>query len=147
MRRPGKLDDVSTGDVTRAILAESTSLSVGAAQFFVAALRSFLRFCSMEGLVATDLSAAAVAVTGRRRSFLPKGINSSDAKALLSSCDRRTAVGRRDYAVIVMLLRLGLRASASSSRRDGWSTCHPRTRRFGVTAVTRDRATARRAHS
>ncbi len=34
------------------ILAESTSLSVGAAQFFVAALRSFLRFCSFEGLVA-----------------------------------------------------------------------------------------------
>jgi site-specific recombinase XerD len=113
----GKLDDVSTGDVTRAILAESTSLSVGAAQFFVAALRSFLRFCSMEGLVATDLSAAALAVTGRRRSFLPKGITSSDAKALLSSCDHRTAVGRRDYAVIVMLLRLGLRASEVAALR------------------------------
>jgi hypothetical protein len=41
----------------------------------VPALRSFLRFCSMEGLVATDLSAAALAVTGGRRSFLPKGIN------------------------------------------------------------------------
>ena len=60
-----QLHDVSTGDVTRAILAESTSLSVGAAQFFVAALRSFLRFCSMEGLVATDLSAGG---TGRDRS-------------------------------------------------------------------------------
>src|SRR5205807_1381431 len=80
-------------------------------QFFVAALRSFLRFCSMEGLVAADLSAAALAVTGRRRSSLPNGISSSDAKALLSSCDRRTAVGRRDYAVLVVLLRLGLRAN------------------------------------
>jgi integrase/recombinase XerD len=113
----GQLHEVSTGDVTRAILAESTSLSVGAAQFFVAALRSFLRFCSMEGLVAPDLSAAALAVTGRRRSFSPKGINSSDAKALLSSCDRRTAVGRRDYAVIVTLLRLGLRASEVAALR------------------------------
>jgi site-specific recombinase XerD len=106
----GQLDEVNTGNVTRSVLAESASLSVGAAQYFVAALRSFLRFCSMEGLVATDLSAAALAVTGRRRSYLPKGISSSDAKALLNSCDRRTAVGRRDYAVIVTLLRLGLRA-------------------------------------
>jgi site-specific recombinase XerD len=107
----GHLHDVCTSDVTRAILAESTSLSVGAAQFFVAALRSFLRFCSMEGLVTTDLSAAALAVTGRRRSSLPKGISPTDANALLNSCDRHMAVGRRDYAVIVMLLRLGLRAN------------------------------------
>lgn len=104
-----QLDDVSTHDVTRAVLTESASLSVGAAQYFVAALRSFLRFCSIEGLVAADLSAAALTVTGRRCSSLPKGITSSDAKALMSSCDRRTAVGRRDYAVILTLLRLGLR--------------------------------------
>jgi integrase/recombinase XerD len=106
-----QLDDVSTGDVTRAVLAESASLSVGAAQYFIAALRSFLRFCRMEGLVAADLSAAALRVTGRRRSSLPQGIGSSDAKILLSSCDRRTAIGRRDYAVILTLLRLGLRGS------------------------------------
>ena len=84
----GQLDAVTTGDVTRAIVAESASLSVEAAQYFVTALRAFLRFCSMEGLVAADLSAAALAVTGRRRSSLPKGISSSDAKALLSSSDR-----------------------------------------------------------
>jgi len=107
----GQLDNVSTDDVTRAVLAESGSLSVGAAQHFIAALRSFLRFCRMEGLVAADLSAAALRVTGRRRSTLPQGISSSDARALLSSCDRRTAVGRRDYAVILTLLRLGLRGS------------------------------------
>ena len=107
----GQLDHLSTADVTRAVLMESVSLSVGAAQFFVAALRSFLRFCRMEGLVVADLSGAALAVTGRRRSSLPQGISSSDARALLSSCDRRTAVGRRDYAVILTLLRLGLRGS------------------------------------
>jgi integrase/recombinase XerD len=107
----GQLDHVSTADVTRAVLLESVSLSVGAAQFFVAALRSFLRYCRMEGLVVADLSAAALAVTGRRRSSLPHGISSSDARALVSSCDRRTAVGRRDYAVILTLLRLGLRSS------------------------------------
>ena len=112
-----QLDALTTADVTRAILAESASLSVGAAQYFVAALRSFLRFCSFEGLVATDLSAAALAVTGRRRSSLPNGISPQDAQALMRSCDRREAVGRRDFAVIVVLLRLGLRASEVAGLR------------------------------
>lgn len=49
-------------------------------------------------------------MTGRRRSSLPKGISRPDAEALLASCDRRRAVGRRDHAVVLLLLRLGLRA-------------------------------------
>ena len=106
-----QLAATTTGDVTRAVLMESATLSIGATQFFVAALRSFLRFCSMEGLIAADLSAAALPVTGRRPSSLPRGISSRDANALLNSCDRGENVGRRDYAMIVMLLRLGLRAT------------------------------------
>ncbi len=106
-----QLAATTAGDVTRAVLMESATLSIGATQFFVAALRSFLRFCSMEGLIAADLSAAALPVTGRRPSSLPRGISSRDANALLNSCDRGENVGRRDYAMIVMLLRLGLRAT------------------------------------
>jgi integrase/recombinase XerD len=107
----GKVDlgDVTAGDVVAAVLRESALVSVSATQNFVAGLRSFLRFCVIEGLVSTDLSQAALPVTGRRRSSLPRGITGSDAKALLASCDRRSAIGRRDYAVLVMLIRLGLR--------------------------------------
>ena len=101
---------LTAGDVTGAVLRESQALSVGSAQFFVCALRSFLRFCFIEGLLADDLSQAAFPVTGRRRSSLPRGISRADAKALLCGCDRRLAIGRRDYAVILTLLRLGLRA-------------------------------------
>src|SRR5439155_2631926 len=61
-------------------------------------------------LIGTDLSAASLPVTGRRRSVLPQTISAADARALLRSCDRRTAIGRRDYAVILILMRLGLRA-------------------------------------
>jgi site-specific recombinase XerD len=111
----GGVADLSAADVTRAVLAESAALSVGSAQLFVVALRCFLRFCCVEGLVEADLSAAAMAVTGRRRSSLPKGISRADAEALLRSCDRRRAIGRRDYAVIVVLLRLGLRAGEVAS--------------------------------
>jgi len=106
----GDLTGLTAGDVTRAVLRESQEVSTGSAQFFVAGLRSFLRFCLIEGLVAADLSPAALTVTGRRRSLLPKGIGPKTAKALLGSCDRRRPLGRRDYAIILVLLRLGLRA-------------------------------------
>jgi len=106
----GDLSEVTAADVTRAVLHECDAVSVGALQYFVTALRSFLRYCTVAGLIETDLSAAALAVTGRRRSSLPKGISRTDAQALLRSCDRRYAAGRRDYAIILTLLRLGLRA-------------------------------------
>ena len=86
-------------------------MSPRAAQYFVTALRSFLRYCFVEGVVETDLSPATLAVRGGVRYSLPKRIGRGDARALLDSCDRRLAGGRRDYAVIVTLLRLGLRAS------------------------------------
>jgi integrase/recombinase XerD len=107
----GKLTNLTAGDITGAVLAESAVVSVGSAKRFVVALRSFLGFCCIERLVEKDLSAASLAVTGRRRSSLPRGIDQADVHALLQSCDRRRAVGRRDHAVLLTLLRLGLRAS------------------------------------
>ena len=106
----GGLVGLSAAEVTGAVLRKADSgVSVSAAQNFVSGLRSFLRFCFLAGLVAVDLSQAALVVRGRRASLLPRGISPTDARALLSSCDRRRALGRRDYALIVLLLRLGLR--------------------------------------
>ena len=48
---------------------------------------------------------------------MPRGISSADARALLCSCDRREALGRRDYAIIITLLRLGLRRSELAGLR------------------------------
>jgi integrase/recombinase XerD len=103
------LADLVAGDVTAAVLREAEVVSVSAAQNFVNGLRSFLRFCFVEGLVDTDFSPAALLVRGRQSSTLPRGISRADAGALLGSCDRRYALGRRDYAIIILLLRLGLR--------------------------------------
>ena len=105
-----ELGGLIAGDVTRAVQREAARVSIGSTQYFVAGLRAFLRFCFVEGLVGSDLSAAALAVTGRRRSLLPRGISDSDVAGLLGSCDRRRSDGRRDYAVLLMLIRLGLRA-------------------------------------
>jgi site-specific recombinase XerD len=107
----GGLAGLTAAQVTGAVLRESATLSVSATQFFVAGLRSFLRFCFIEGLVEVDLSQAALAVTGRRHSSVPQGITKADARALLGCCDRRSTLGRRDHAVILILLRLGMRAS------------------------------------
>ena len=104
------LAGVCAKDVTEAVLRRSAAVSVSATQFFVAGLRSFLRFCFVERQMPVDLSPAALPVTGRRRSALPRGITKADAQALLGGCDRRSALGRRDYAMLVTLLRLGLRA-------------------------------------
>ena len=49
-------------------------------------------------------------MTGRRRSVLPQSVSTADAQALLGACDQRTDSGRRDYAVILLLMRLGLRS-------------------------------------
>lgn len=114
---PRRLADVTAADVTQAVLRESAAVSVSATQNFVAGLRAFLRFCVVEGLTQVDLSPAALPVTGRRRSSLPRGITPAKARALLESCDRRSALGRRDYAIIITLLRLGLRRSEVAGLR------------------------------
>lgn len=107
----GGLAGLTPADVTGAVLREAESgVSVSATQYFVSGLRALLRFCFVEGLLEADLAPAALAVTGRRSSPLPKGISRADARALLGVCDRRRALGRRDYALIILLLRLGLRA-------------------------------------
>jgi site-specific recombinase XerD len=104
------LGSVTSADVTAAVQREALRVSIGSTQYFVAGLRAFLRFCFVEGIIGADLSAAALAVTGRRRSSLPKGIAQGDAARMLKSCDRRRSDGQRDYAILLVLLRLGLRA-------------------------------------
>ncbi len=108
---------ITPGDVTAAVLAEASGLSAGAGQHLAAALRAFLRYCHVQGLIAADVSAAAMAVTGRRTSMLPRGLEPGQVTALLAACDRGEPGGRRDYAVIVLLARLGLRAGEAARLR------------------------------
>jgi integrase/recombinase XerD len=111
----GDVRQLTAGDVPDTIRTESAGLAVATTQSFVSVVRSFLRFCHLEGLTDADLSAAALSITGRRHSPLPRGIPQGDVDAMLRSCDPRTAVGRRDHAVLVTLLRLGLRAKELAS--------------------------------
>ncbi len=113
----GDLRGLTPVAVSAAVLRESAAVSAGSVQYFVAALRALLRYGHVAGLIDADLSGAALPVTGRRRSSLPEGISPAEARALLGSCDRRRAAGRRDYAVILTLLRLGLRSGEVAALR------------------------------
>lgn len=113
-----ELRELTAVDVSNAVLGEVVAgRSPATVRRFGSALRSFLRYCHVAGLVDLDLSAAALPVSGRRRSLLPQGILPEESAALLGACDRRFARGRRDYAVIVLMLRLGLRASEVATLR------------------------------
>jgi len=108
---------ITPGDVTAAVLAKASGLSAGAGQHLACALRAFLRYCHVQGLVTVDVSAAAMAVTGRRATMLPRGLEPGQVAALLAACDRSEPGGRRDYAVILLLARLGLRAGEAARLR------------------------------
>lgn len=106
------LDDLrrlSTATVSRFVLDEARSLSVGYAKLKVTALRSFLRHLHVRGHCG-DLADAVPAVAGYRDSGLPRGLTEEQVFRLLGVCDRSTPTGRRDYAVLLLLTRLGLRA-------------------------------------
>jgi integrase/recombinase XerD len=79
------------------------------------ALRSFLRFLHVEGLVGTPLAQAVPAVANRKGCGLPRALPPATVARLLASCDRRTRLGRRDYAMLMLLARLGLRAGEVAS--------------------------------
>jgi site-specific recombinase XerC len=79
------------------------------------ALRSFLRFLHVEGLVVAPVAQAVPAVANRRGCGLPRALPPATVAKLLASCDRRTRLGRRDYAMLMLLARLGLRAGEVAS--------------------------------
>src|SRR6266852_4305243 len=76
----------------------------------VTAVRSLLGFLHVTGRVAARLDAAVPSAPGRRATSLPRGIAPGQAAALLACCDRDSAAGRRDYAILTLLTRMGLRA-------------------------------------
>ncbi len=74
------------------------------------ALRAFLRFLRLRGDIGTDLAACVLPVAEWRLAGLPRWIAPERVRRILDACDRSTVVGRRDYAILLVLARLGLRA-------------------------------------
>jgi integrase/recombinase XerD len=96
--------------VTGFVVAACPGRAAGTAKLIVCALRSLLRWLHLTGRIPAPLTDAVPAVAGWRLTGLPRGLTPGQLRALLTSPDRRTATGRRDYAVLLLLSRLGLRA-------------------------------------
>jgi site-specific recombinase XerD len=104
----GGVESSTAADVTGFILGECRRRRVRAAQMVVTATRSLLRFLQVEGLVGGSLISAVPKVPDRREA-MAHGLAPEQVQTLLRSCDR-SAFGRRDLAIMLMLARLGLRA-------------------------------------
>jgi integrase/recombinase XerD len=105
-----ELVGLSAGDVTRFVVASCPGRPPGPAKLIVSALRSLLGFLHLDGVLAVSLSAAVPSVASWRLAGLPRPLTAAEVSALLRVCDRRTTVGRRDYAMVTLLSRLGLRS-------------------------------------
>jgi site-specific recombinase XerD len=82
----------------------------------VTAVRCLLRWALSTGRIDRDLAPGILKAPGTKRS-LPRGLGAEQVAALLGACDSATAIGARDRALILVLVRLGLRAGEAAGLR------------------------------
>jgi integrase/recombinase XerD len=109
------LQQLDAGQVTSFMLSYCQGRNPKSAKAMVTAVRALLRFLHVAGHVPVPLAPAVPAVAGWRLASLPRGLDAAVVGRLLGSCDRSTVMGRRDFAVLVMLARLGLRGGEAAA--------------------------------
>lgn len=104
------LTALDAGKISGFILRQAQRSSPNRGNLIATALRSFLRFLFISSAMATDLSHCVPSVPSWRMRGLPRALTQEEIEQVLVHCDRTTAVGKRDYAILVLLARLGLRS-------------------------------------
>jgi integrase/recombinase XerD len=97
-------------DVVTFVQGRARRLHVKRAKLMTTALRSFFQYARMRGEITLDLAAAVPIVANWSMTSIPRAIAAEQTQKLLASIDRKSAMGRRDYAILLVLARLGLRA-------------------------------------
>ena len=97
-------------EVNAFLIAECGRVSAGSAKGRVAELRSLLRFLFLRQIIAVRLGTAVPPVGGWRLATVPPTMTAADVQALLDHCDRSSDVGVRDFAMLTLVVRLGLRS-------------------------------------
>jgi integrase/recombinase XerD len=108
---PVRLSLLCAGDVVGFVQRQARHLHPKRSKLLTTALRSFLRYARYRGEVTADLAAGVPVVPNWSKTGLPRAITKEQVDQLLASMHRRTAMGRRDYAILLLLARLGLRSS------------------------------------
>jgi site-specific recombinase XerD len=104
------LAELSATDITKFLQDRAHQLSPGRAKLLVTALRSFLRYLQHKGEILVDLARCVPPVATWSLSTLPKFLPAGAVQRVLDHCERNTTVEKRNYAVLLLLARLGLRA-------------------------------------
>ena len=105
-----ELSELRASDVVGFITRQAARLGQARAKCSTIALRSFLRYLRLCGDVTLDLAAAVPTVPNWSMTGIPRAISADDLLAVLQSCRRDTAAGCRDYTILLLLARLGLRS-------------------------------------
>lgn len=112
----GELD---AGKVLAFMVEYARDRNTWSAKAMVTSLRAFLRFSHAIGRTVVPLAGVVPAVASWRLSALPRSLPASEIERLLAGCERQTAVGLRDYAVLSLLARLGLRGAEAAGLQLG----------------------------
>ena len=107
----GDLSELTARDVVGFVTDVCPGRGTGWAKLLLTGVRSFLGFAHLTGLTPVRLVGAVPSAAGWSGTSLPRGLGAAEVQALLRACDRRRVKGRRDYAIVVLLVRLGLRAA------------------------------------
>ena len=105
------LAQLRASDVTGFLQRNAYKASSARAKILVTALRSFLRYLRFQGKIKTDLAGCVPPVAAWSLASLPKFLPAGSVQKVIDGCDLQTATGRRDRAILLLLARLGLRAS------------------------------------
>jgi len=98
------------GDMSGFLLRHARSSSPGVAKLMVTALRSFCRFLFRHGETECDLTGAVPTIPVWRLAEVPRHLKSEEVERVVHACDLSSPVGCRDQAILLLLVRLGLRA-------------------------------------
>lgn len=107
---PVSLSALTGADIIGFIHRQSTHLSTARAKVATNALRAFLRYAVYRGDISADLVEAVPSVAAWSMTGIPRAISQDHIQAVLAHCRRDTPVGRRDYAILMLLTYLGLRS-------------------------------------
>jgi len=96
-------------DIVRFVQDQASRLHSSQAKHMTTALRAFLQYARYRDGLNLDLAAAVPAVANWTKSSIPRFLPPDQIELILAHCNRQTAIGRRDYAILLLLARLGLR--------------------------------------
>ena len=108
-RKALRLGQLRAQDLHRFVVREIQRVTRTHGKIVITALRSFLRFLLLRGAIQTDLARTLPGVATWRLSHLPRSLPPEQVERLLACCDRGSPSGTRDYAILLLLARLGLR--------------------------------------